>query len=86
MPISVQPLVLNYSFEAHKHQAVDRVDAAQLDAALAQITEKLNEIIYALDETLRDDDTLRDNSIEPRHLAPEVYEALTALVREVQPL
>lgn len=86
MPISVQPLVFTYSFEAHKQQAVDCVDAAALDRAFAEVVAKLNEIIYALDETLRDDDTLRDNVIEPRHLAPEVYEKLTAMIRETTPL
>lgn len=86
MPISVLPLEFDYSFEAHKDQAVDRVDAAKLDEAFAKVTAKLNEIIYALNETLRDDDTLKDNAIEPRHLAPEVYDQLTVMIRETPSL
>lgn len=69
---SVQPLRLNYSFAANRRQATDMIDAAQLDAALATITSKLNEIVAAIDVPLRDDNTLKDNSIEPRHFSDEV--------------
>lgn len=82
MAISVQPLVLTHSFTKARLQATDRVDAAALDAALAQITDKLNEVITALDVTMRDDDTLRDGSIEPRHLTDEVLASVTSLVNE----
>ena len=69
---SVQPLRLAYSFAANRRQATDSIDAAQLDAALATITGKLNEIIAAIDVPLRDDDTLKDTSLEPRHFSDEV--------------
>lgn len=69
---SVQPLRLTYSFAANRQHASDSVDADQLDAALATITAKLNEVVAAIDTTLRDDDTLMDGSIEPRHLSDEV--------------
>lgn len=78
--ISVRPLVINYSFAANRQQATDKVDLAQLDAAFAQVTDKLNEIIRAVDITLRDDDTLKDSSVEPRHLSSEVYTELVAIV------
>jgi len=69
---SVQPLRLNYSFAANRRQATDMIDAAQLDAALATITSKLNEIVAAIDVPLRDDNTLKDASLEPRHFSDEV--------------
>jgi hypothetical protein len=69
---SVQPLRLNYSFAANRRQATDLVDAAQLDAALATITNKLNEIVDAINVPLRPDNTLKDGSLEPRHFSDEV--------------
>lgn len=78
--ISVRPLVINYSFAANRRQATDKVDLAQLDAAFAQITDKLNEIIAAVDITTRDDNTLKDSSIEPRHLTSDVYTEIVAIV------
>jgi hypothetical protein len=80
MPISVQPLTLTYSFQANRTQATDMVDLQQLDAAFAQITGKLNEILVALDETMRDDNTLDDAVVEPRHLHEECYKEITAIV------
>jgi hypothetical protein len=79
MPISVQPLVINYSFQANRAQATDKVDLARLDAAFAAITAKLNEVIVALDQTLRDDDTLDDGVLQSRHLSDEVLEELTVI-------
>ena len=69
---SVAPLVLNYSARNQVGEAGNTVDLASLDAALATITAKLNEVIAAIDITTRDDDTLKDTSIEPRHLSDEV--------------
>ena len=69
---SVQPLRLSYSFAANRRQATDSVNAAQLDAALATITNKLNEIVAAIDVPLRADNTLKDGSLEPRHFSDEV--------------
>jgi len=69
---SVQPLRLNYSFAANRRQATDMIDAAQLDAALATITGKLNEIVAAINVPLRADNTLKDASLEPRHFSDEV--------------
>ncbi len=82
MPLSVQPLVIDYSFAANREQATDLVDAAQLDAVLGQLAGKLNEIIAAIDETTRDDDALDDHSIEPRHLSDEVYKELSAIAQQ----
>lgn len=78
--ISVRPLVLTHSFAGARNQATDKVDLAQLDAAFAQITDKLNEIIGAMDITLRDDNTLKDSSIEPRHLSSDTYSEIVAIV------
>lgn len=83
MPISVQPLTLNYSFQANRTQATDKVDLAQLDAALGQITDKMNEIVEALDLTLRDDDTLDDGVIEPRHMSDEFRAEIISAVNAV---
>jgi hypothetical protein len=69
---SVDPLVIGYSFTAARGGASDKVDLAALDAALALVTGKLNEIVAAIDVVTRDDDTLKDASIEPRHLSDEV--------------
>jgi len=82
MPISVDPLVIPYSFQANARQAQDKVDLAQLDAALAQLAAKLNEIGTALNVTLRDDNTLDDGVIESRHLSDEVLEALTVIAND----
>jgi hypothetical protein len=82
MPISVQPLVINYSFAANARQATDRVDLAQLDTALASVAAKLNEVVTAINVTTRDDDTLHDHVVEPRHLAPEVYSELASMVQK----
>lgn len=82
MPISVQPLVINYSFVGARIQATDKVDLAALDAAFVQITDKLNEIINALDVTLRDDDTLDDGCLEPRHMSDDFRAEIVALVNE----
>lgn len=82
MPISVQPLIIEYSFVGARTQATDKVDLAALDAAFGQITDKLNEVINALDVTLRDDDTLDDACLEPRHLSDEVRAEIVAIVNE----
>jgi len=78
--ISVQPLTINYSFASNRTQATDKVNLAQLDAAFSQINAKLTEIIAAMDATTRDDDTLHDNNVEPRHLSTEIYSELIAMV------
>jgi hypothetical protein len=80
MPISVQPLVLSYSATATRLQARDMVDLAELDGALAQITAKLNEVIQALDTTIRDDDTLDDGCLEPRHMTDEFRAEIVSIV------
>lgn len=82
MPLSVQPLVLNYSFAANARQAADKIDLPQLDATLSSIASKLNEIVTAINVTTRDDDTLHDHVVEPRHLAPEVYTELASMVQK----
>lgn len=78
--ISVSPLVLRHSFSAARNRAADKVDVAQLDATFKQVQDKLNELIVALGETTRDDDTLKDQVLEPRHFHPEVYREITAIV------
>ena len=80
MPCSVDPLVIGYSFAANAAQATDKVNLAALDAVLAQISDKLNELIIAVDVSTRDDNTLADSSIEPRHLSREAYMEITAIV------
>jgi hypothetical protein len=80
MATSVQPLVWDYSFQANRTQATDKVDLAQLDAALQATGDKLNEILSMLDKTLRDDDTLDDRTVEPRHLHPETLAEIVSAV------
>lgn len=80
MPISVQPLTLTYSFAANAGQATDRVDLAQLDAALAAINAKVTELIFVLNAVQRDDDTLNDSAIDFRCLSDEVVEHLASQV------
>jgi hypothetical protein len=80
MAFGVQPIQLGYSFVANRQQATDTVDLTQLDAAFAQVADKINEIITALDVTLRDDNTLDDGTVEPRNLSEDVHVELTALV------
>lgn len=80
MPISVTPLVTTYSFNANRRNATDQVDAAALDAVFLLITDKINEIITALDVTTRDDDTLADAVIEARHLADDAVEEISAMI------
>ena len=80
MATSIPPLEITYSFAANKRSAVDRVNVVQLDATLASCVAKINEVITALDETLRDDDTLDDGVILPEHLNEEVIAEVSALV------
>jgi hypothetical protein len=82
---SVQPLIIDYSFAANRTQATDMVDLDQLDAVLNQIATKLNETIAALNVTTRDDDTLRDSTIELRNLADDALEHLTTTVNAAIP-
>ncbi len=82
MSLSVQPLVIDYSFVMNRKQATDRVDLAQLDAALMLVTNKLNEIIMALNETTDDDNTLKDDSIAARNFSDDALEQITSIVRE----
>ena len=82
---SVQPLVIDYSFTANRTQATDLVDLAQLDAVLNQIAAKLNETIAALNVTTRDDDTLRDSTVELRNLSDDVLEQITTTVNAAIP-
>ena len=42
MPISVHPLVIDYSFVGARTQATDKVDLVALDTAFGQISDKLN--------------------------------------------
>jgi hypothetical protein len=79
MPTSVQPIVIGYSFQANRTQATDKVDLVQLDAVVQTIGGKLNEILVMLDKTLRDDDTLDDRTVEPRHLHPETLAEIASL-------
>lgn len=82
MPISVQPLAIGYSFVANRRQATDRVDLDELNAAFEAITNKLNELITALNETTADDDSLADDVIEGRHLSDDALEEITGMIRE----
>lgn len=82
MPISVQPLSIGYSFVANRRQATDKVDLTELAAAFEAVTDKLNEIITALDETTGDDNTLIDDCIEGRHLSDDALEEITSIIRE----
>jgi hypothetical protein len=82
MASSVQPLVIDYSFAANRRQATDMVDLDQLDGVIVTLTDKINEIIAALDVTTRDDNTLHDGIIEPRNLHPETESEFTALVQQ----
>lgn len=85
MPTSVQPVVINYSFQANRTQAADKVNIAQLDAAIQTIADKLNEMLAVLDKTLRDDDTLDDRIIEPRHLHPETLAEIASIANTSVP-
>jgi hypothetical protein len=82
MPLSVQPLTIGYSFVTNRRQATDRVDLAELAAAFEAVTDKLNEIITALDVTTGDDNTLADDVIEGRHLSEDALEEITGMIRE----
>ena len=82
MAISVQPLVVNYSFAGAAAQATDKVDLAQLDAVLQQVTDKLNEIIASQNITLRDDNTLRDGVLEPRMMTDDFRAELSSMVNQ----
>lgn len=81
MSISVQPLVIGYSFVANRRQATDLVNLTQLDAAFLLVTNKLNEIILALNETTDDDNTLKDGSIAARNLSDDTLDEITSIVR-----
>lgn len=82
MSTSVQPLVIDYSFQANREAATDLVDAAQLDVVLGQVADKLNEIVTALAVTTRDDNALADATIELRTLSNDTLEHLSQLVNE----
>lgn len=82
MAISVQPLVINYSFAGAAPQANDKVDLAQLDAVLGQIASKLNEVIASHDLTLRDDDTLRDGVLEPRMMTDDFRAEISSMINQ----
>lgn len=78
---NIAALRIDYSFAANRRAATDRVNATQLDATLAAIVAKVNEVVAALDETLRDDDTLDDAVIQPRHLNEEVITTIASMVQ-----
>lgn len=80
MPLSVQPLVIDYSFVGARTQATDMVNLAQLDLALAAITDKLNEIIATVDIIVRDDDTLDDGCVDARHLSDDARAEIISIV------
>lgn len=80
MPISVQPLVIHYSFYANHSQAQDKVDLVQLDSVFVTINNKITEIIDAINTIQRDDDALSDQSIELRNLNDNVLSNLSAQV------
>lgn len=81
MPSSVQPLVLTYSATASRSQATDLIDLDGLNTALDQITDKLNEIITALNVTTRDDDTLLDNIIDRVNFDDNVYNEFSSMAQ-----
>jgi hypothetical protein len=83
MPISVQPLVIDYSFVGAREQATDTVDLVALDAALGQIVGKLNEIIEAVNTIQRDDDHLHDGAVAFDMLNDDVIEFLSSEVKKV---
>lgn len=76
---SLQPLVLTFSFNANRTEAADFVDLVQLDLVLAQITAKINEVITAINVTLRADNTLRDATVDLRNLSDDALKNLTAM-------
>lgn len=80
MPISVQPLVIPYSFAAHVKQAQDAVSAVQLDAVFKTINDKLTEIINAVNTIQRDDDHLSDQAIDFRALNDDVVAEIASRV------
>lgn len=82
MPISTQPLVLSYSASKGRLQATDKVNAVNLDAALATITAKLNEIIEVVNQTIRDDNQLQDGCLEPRHMSDEFRAEVVSIVND----
>lgn len=67
----IQPLVIGYSFNANRTQATDQIDLAQADLVLLQISEKLNEIIDAVNLVIRDDGTLEDGCFLPSHMSDD---------------
>jgi hypothetical protein len=83
MPLGVEPLVINYSFVGSREQATDLVDLVALDAAFEQIADKLNEIVNALDVTLRDDNTLDDGCLEPRHMSDDFRAEVVSIVNQL---
>jgi len=80
MPISVQPLVLNYSFAANRTQAQDQVDLAQLDSILAQMNDRITALIDVLNTTQRDDNALSDQAIDFRCLNDDVVANISSQV------
>lgn len=80
MPLSVQPLVIAYSFTGARRGASDRVNAAQLDVIFGQIAGKINELVTALNVTTRDDDELDDEVVESRHLANDALDQISSLI------
>lgn len=82
MAISVQPLVIDYSFAGAAPQATDKIDLAQLDTVLGQIVDKLNEVIAAQSQTLRDDDTLRDGVLEPRMMTDDFRAEISSMINQ----
>ena len=82
MPFSVAPLVLHPSFARDARRAKDLVDAADLDNVLGAIEGKINEIIAALDVTMRDDDTLADGVVDAATLSDDARAELVSMVND----
>lgn len=75
---SVLPIDNDQSFSTDAVAAEDRVDASALDVQLANVKNKLNELLTALALVIRDDDTLVDQVVRLRNLHPEILAAIAA--------
>ena len=78
----IQPLILTYSASAGRLRATDNVNLAQLDAALGQITDKINEVIGALNINLRDDNALQDGIFLPRHMSDDFRAEVVSIANQ----
>lgn len=78
---SVSAITHDHDYQGDAAGATERVVTANLDSDVTDIKNKINELIAALADVIRDDDSLNDECVGVRHLADEVFDHLDSTTR-----